>query len=77
MRLLDIIAVVLTTGNFEDVFATAFDKRNHIQPNAVPGEKTDDMVASATELIFLIRNPAVSDAMDLFAFLIRVEPISV
>lgn len=70
MRLLDTIAVALTTGNFEDVFATAFDKRNHIQPNAAPGEKTDDM-AAATKLIFLIGNPAVSDAMDLFTFLMR------
>ena len=31
VRLLDTIAIALTTGNPGDVFAAAFDKRQHIQ----------------------------------------------
>ena len=72
VRLLDTIAIALTTGNPGDVFAAAFDKRQHIQlVLAKNGPPTHEDVTAANELISLIGSPTVADAMDLFPFLIR------
>jgi hypothetical protein len=59
----------MTTGNSGDLFATAFDKMTSRAHSLACSSwrETDDM-AAATELI---RNPAVSDAMDLFPCLMR------
>ncbi|KAM6491131.1 hypothetical protein JOM56_013370 [Amanita muscaria] len=72
VRLLDTIALALTTGNPGDVIAAAFDKREQMQlVLAKNGPPTPDDVAAANEFISLIGSPAVSDAMDLFPFLLR------
>jgi OTT_1508-like deaminase len=72
VRLLDTIAIALTTGNPGDVFAAAFDKRQHIQlVLAKNGPPTHEDVTAANELISLIGSPTIADAMDLFPFLIR------
>ena len=72
MRLLDTIAIALTTGNSGDVFAATFDKRHQMQlVLARNGPPTPDNMGSATELISLIGSPAVSYAIYLFHFLIR------
>ena len=72
VRLLDTIAIALTTGNPGDVFAAAFDKRQNIQlVLAKNGPPTHEDVTAANELISLIASPTVAGAMDLFPFLIR------
>jgi len=72
VRLLDTIAIALTTGNHGDVFAAAFDKRQHIQlVLAKNGPPTPEDVSAANELVSLIGSPTIADAMDLFPFLIR------
>ena len=72
VRFLDTIAVALTTGNPGDVFAAAFDKREHMQlVLAKNGAPASEDIAAANELISLIGSPTVADAMDLFPFLIR------
>jgi hypothetical protein len=72
VRILNTIAVALTTGNRSDVFAAAFDKRDKMQlVLAKNGHPTLDDIGAANELISLIASPNVSDAMDLFPFLIR------
>jgi len=71
-RLLDTIAVALTTGNPGEVFAAAFDKREQMQlVLAKNGPPTPDDIAAARELISLIGSPAVLDVMDIFPFLLR------
>ena len=72
MRLLDTITVALSTGNPGEVFAAAFDKRKKVElVLAKNGHPTPDDIAAAEELISLIGSPAVSDAMDLFPFLMH------
>ena len=72
LRLLDTIAVALTTGNPGDVFAASFNKRKQMQLVLVKnGPPIPEDVAAATELTSLIGSPMVSDAMDLFPFLMR------
>ncbi|KAG6824860.1 hypothetical protein H0H92_005594 [Tricholoma furcatifolium] len=65
VRLLDTIAVALTTGNPGDVYAAAFDRRGTFQlilaKNGPPNE--DDM-AAASEFISLIQSPQVTDYID-------------
>jgi hypothetical protein len=71
-RLLDTIAVALTTGNPGEVFAAAFDKREQMQlVLAKNGPPTLNDIAAAREFISLIGSPAVLDAIDIFPFLIR------
>jgi len=71
-RLLETIAVALTTGNPGEVFAAAFDKREQMQlVLAKNGPPTPDDIAAAREFISLIGSPAVLDAVDTFPFLIR------
>ena len=71
VRLLDTIAIALTTGNPGDVFAAAFDKRQQIQlvlaKNRPP---TLEDISAANKLISLIGSPTVKDAIDLFPFLL-------
>ncbi|KAF5374108.1 hypothetical protein D9615_008811 [Tricholomella constricta] len=72
VRLLDTIAVALTTGNPGDVFAASFDKRQQVQlVLSKNGPPTPEDVSAANELISLIGSPSVADAIDLFPFLIR------
>ena len=72
VRLLDTIAVAMTTGKPGDVFAAAFDKRQNIQlVLAKNGPPTPDDISAANELISLIGNPTIVSAMGLFPFLIR------
>ena len=72
VRLLDTIAVAMTTGKPGDVFAAAFDKRQNIQlVLAKNGPPTPDDISAAKELISLIGNPTIVSAMGLFPFLIR------
>ncbi|KIM42396.1 hypothetical protein M413DRAFT_444814 [Hebeloma cylindrosporum] len=71
-RLLDTFSLALTTGKPGDIFAATFDKRGQMQlVLAKNGPPTPDDIAASTELISLIGSPAISDAMDLFPFLIR------
>ena len=71
-RLLNTIALALTTGNPGEVFAAAFDKREQVQlVLAKNGPPTLDDIAAAREFISLIESPAVLDAIDIFPFLIR------
>ena len=72
IRFLDTIAVALTTGKPGDVFAAALDKREHIQlVLAKNGPPTHEDITAANELTSLIGTPSVTDAMDLFPFLLR------
>jgi hypothetical protein len=71
-RLLDTIAVALTTGNPGEVFAAAFDKREQMQlVLAKNGPPTPDDIAAAREFFSLIGSPAILSAVDIFPFLIR------
>lgn len=71
LRLLDAIAIALTTGKPGNVFAAAFDKRERMQlVLAKNGPPTPDDIAAANKLISLIGDPAVTHAMDIFPFLI-------
>ena len=57
VRLLDTFAIALTTGNPGDVFAAAFDKRQHMQlVLAKNGPPTSEDVSAANEPISLIGN---------------------
>jgi len=72
LRLLDAITVALSTGNPGEVFAAAFDKHEQMELVLTKnGHPTPDDIAAAEELISLIGSPTVSDAMDLFPFLIH------
>ena len=72
LRLLDSIAVALTTGKPGDVFAAAFDKREHMElVLAKNGPPTSEDIAAANELFSLIASPTVTNALHLFPFLIR------
>ena len=72
LRLLDAITVALSTGNPGEAFAATFDKREKMElVLAKNGHPTPDDIAAAEELISLIGSPAVSDAMDLFPFLMH------
>jgi len=72
VRLLDAIAVALTTGKAGDVFAAAFDKREHfVLVLAKNGPPTPTDTAAANELFSLIAKPGVTNALHLFPFLIR------
>jgi hypothetical protein len=72
VRLLDTIAVALTTGKPGDVFAAAFDRRQHMAlVLAKNGPPTPEDTEAADELISLIGNPAVQDATHLLPFLFK------
>ncbi|KAG6812084.1 hypothetical protein H0H92_004449 [Tricholoma furcatifolium] len=71
-RLLDTIAVALTTGDPGDVFAAAFDKRDNFQlVLAKNGLPNSDDINAATELMSLIASPDVTDMTGLWPFLVR------
>jgi hypothetical protein len=72
VRFLDTIVVALTTGNPGDVFAAAFDKREHMQlVLAKNGPPASEDIAASNELISLIGSLTVADAMELLPFLIQ------
>ncbi|KIM42343.1 hypothetical protein M413DRAFT_27128 [Hebeloma cylindrosporum] len=72
MRLLDCIAVALSTGKPGEVFAASFDKREQMQlVLAKNGPPTPDDIEASQELISLIGNPDVLHAMHIFPFLLR------
>ena len=76
VRLLDTIAIALTTGNPGDVFAAAFDKRQNIQlVLAKNGPPTQEDVTAANELISLIGSPSVADAIPSWS--VGAEQISI
>jgi hypothetical protein len=71
-RLLDAIAIALTTGKPGDVFAAAFDRRQHIElVLAKNGLPTLEDIAAADELMSLIGDPAVQNWSHIFSFLIK------
>ena len=71
LRLLDAIAISLTTGKPGDVFAAAFDKRERMQlVLAKNGPPTPDDIAAANKLISLIGDPTVTHSTHIFPFLI-------
>ena len=72
IRHLDTIALALTTGNPGDVFAVALDRNEQIQlVLAKNGPPTREDKDAANELFSLIGSPTVTDAGDLFPFLLR------
>jgi len=72
IRLLDAIAVALTTRNPGDIFAATFDKREHMElVLAKNGPPSPEGVDAADELVLLIGSPTIKDALDLFPFLMR------
>ena len=69
VRLLDAIAVALTTGNPGDVFTATFCKRDHM--DLVRGPPSPEDIAAKNELVLLTGSLTVKDALDLFPFLMR------
>ena len=71
VRLLNTVAVALTTGNPGDPFAASFDKRKRVElVLAKNGPPTPEDIAAANELVSLIGSPTTVDSRDLFPFLI-------
>ena len=76
VRLLNTIAAALTTGNFGEVFAAAFDKSHQMQLVLTKnGPPTPGDMGFAMELISPIRSPAVSYAIH--SWYDGVGPISI
>ncbi|EKM76547.1 hypothetical protein AGABI1DRAFT_131103 [Agaricus bisporus var. burnettii JB137-S8] len=72
MKLLDTIALLLSTGLPGDHFAAAFDKRQHLEIIlAKNGSPTSEDIADARELFLSLRNPRISKVGDLYPFVAR------
>ena len=72
VRLLETIAVALTTGNPGDVFAATFDRREGMElVLARNGLPTSEDIAAANELLSLIASPTVKHSLHLFPFLMK------
>ncbi|KAF7759872.1 hypothetical protein Agabi119p4_11567 [Agaricus bisporus var. burnettii] len=72
MKLLDTIALLLSTGRPGDHFAAAFDKRQGLEVIlAKNGTPTSEDIADAEELFSRLCNPQISTAGDLYPFVAR------
>jgi len=72
VRLLDTIALFLTTGKPGDVFAIAFDKPCPTQlVIAKNGPPAPDDIVAANDLLTLIADPTISDVHGFFPFLLK------
>ena len=71
IRILDVIAIALTTGEPGEVVAATFDRGDHLSlvlaKNRYPTREDED---ATTRLIAAITDPATRDAFDVFPFLL-------
>ncbi|XP_006455577.1 hypothetical protein AGABI2DRAFT_121479 [Agaricus bisporus var. bisporus H97] len=72
MKLLDTVALLLSTGSPGDHFAAAFDKHQGLEVVlAKNGTPTSDDIAAAKELFSHLCNPEIRRAKDLYPFVAR------